>query len=399
MFADGKKRATMSGSSQLVDAVMLAEFDIDKGSVCRVQYPREVGDAGLLAELMLPEGAHNHSQDWTVFMLNRPAAPVAAADSGVHDGASGGSDGHARGEPGDSGHDGSDASGGAPVDSGNTSSSLGAAAAPTAASEPPCGGQCWAVHAYRYQESGTDDPGWVLMDGGESGEAVDIRDNNDDGDGAHAVTLELASDGQPLPAGATRLIIVVELGGGQRLRLQHHDELQYSALQGDFASMYSLEGEAYGLHFREVAQQESFAAAVEKAAAAAVPPQPMLWCLNHVSNRRDATVRRGAQVKALAIASRYQWVHVWKPVLLLAVDRMYSLSTGYAPGGSPLTPKPTDDCARDARTRSRWRDVTDRRWRHAHCMAGWASTRRVSSSSAAYFSTRSTRSLPMLCRR
>ena len=36
-----------------VTAVMLAEFDIDKGSVCRVQYPHEVGDSGLLAELML----------------------------------------------------------------------------------------------------------------------------------------------------------------------------------------------------------------------------------------------------------------------------------------------------------------------------------------------------------
>ena len=43
-----------------VEAVLFAEFDIDKGSVCRVQYPRDVGDASILAELMLPEGAHNH---------------------------------------------------------------------------------------------------------------------------------------------------------------------------------------------------------------------------------------------------------------------------------------------------------------------------------------------------
>ena len=43
-----------------VEAVIFAEFDIDKGSICRVQYPRDVGDPGLLAELMLPEGAHNH---------------------------------------------------------------------------------------------------------------------------------------------------------------------------------------------------------------------------------------------------------------------------------------------------------------------------------------------------
>ena len=34
------------------------------------------------------------------------------------------------------------------------------------------------------------------------------------------------------------------------------------------------------------------------------------------------------QVKALAICSRFQFIHVWKPLLLLAVDRLYSLSTG-----------------------------------------------------------------------
>ena len=45
-----------------VEAVLLSEFDIDKGSVCRVQYPNKVGDEGYLAELMLPEGAHNHFQ-------------------------------------------------------------------------------------------------------------------------------------------------------------------------------------------------------------------------------------------------------------------------------------------------------------------------------------------------
>ena len=28
---------------------------------------------------MLPEGAHNHFQDWTFFMLNRPKPPPAAA--------------------------------------------------------------------------------------------------------------------------------------------------------------------------------------------------------------------------------------------------------------------------------------------------------------------------------
>lgn len=42
-------------------AVLVAEFDIDKGSVIRAQYPAPVDAAeDALAELMLPEGAHNH---------------------------------------------------------------------------------------------------------------------------------------------------------------------------------------------------------------------------------------------------------------------------------------------------------------------------------------------------
>ena len=260
-----------------MDAVIAAEFDIDKGSVCRVQYPRDVGDASLLAELMLPEGAHNHFQDWTVFVLNRPDASADKPNDGSSNGAaSGDQQKHAAGSSVSDEH--------------------------------------WPVHAYRYSEGGTDEPGWVLIDspgGGDAGAAAH-----------HEAFLELGGGTTP------GLVLVVDLGGGEKIRLRHHDELQYSALQPDFASIYSIEGDAYGLHFRAAAQQEAFAAAVEKAAAAAAPPPPMLWCLNHVSNRRDATVRRGAQVKALAICSRFRWVHVWKPVLLLAVDRMYALSTG-----------------------------------------------------------------------
>ena len=58
----------------------------------------------------------------------------------------------------------------------------------------------------------------------------------------------------------------------------------------------------------------------------------MLWCLNHVANRRDKTVRRGAQVKALAICSRFQFIHVWTPpptltrTLTLSLSRTLTLS-------------------------------------------------------------------------
>ena len=39
------------------------------------QYPSEIpgyeSEGGFFAENMLPEGAHNHEEDWTVFFLNR----------------------------------------------------------------------------------------------------------------------------------------------------------------------------------------------------------------------------------------------------------------------------------------------------------------------------------------
>ncbi|KOO53099.1 protein mesa [Chrysochromulina tobinii] len=254
------------GGAVMVEAVMMAEFDIDKGSVCRIQYPRDVGDKHLLAELMLPEGAHNHFEDWTVFMLGGSAdMPSITASS----------------------------------------------AKPTTELLR----KRWTVHAYRYN----DDP-----NAEEQGawEIIRSPSPNPEQDSPDTISLEL---GGTMP---TPLFLVIDLGDGQTLRFVHHEELQYAALQPDFASMYSLEGAALGIHFLAAEDQEEFRVAIETLAAASAAPQPLLWCLNHVSSRRDATVRRGAQVKALAVCSRFQFIHVWKPVLVLAVDRMFMLSTG-----------------------------------------------------------------------
>lgn len=52
--------------------ILLAEFDIDQGSVLSHQYPYPTGvDEQLLAELMIPDGVHDHAEDWTVFFLNQ----------------------------------------------------------------------------------------------------------------------------------------------------------------------------------------------------------------------------------------------------------------------------------------------------------------------------------------
>ena len=74
--------------SQFIEAVLFAEFDIDKGSVLRQQYPEKVSDdEGLLAELMLPEG----SRARTTTSRTRPlygeranlAAPLAASSGNM----------------------------------------------------------------------------------------------------------------------------------------------------------------------------------------------------------------------------------------------------------------------------------------------------------------------------
>ncbi|KAF9159442.1 hypothetical protein DFQ26_006521 [Actinomortierella ambigua] len=57
---------------QHVTTILLAEFDIDQGSVLAHQYPSRItSDNHVLAELMLPDGAHLRTEDWTIFFLNQ----------------------------------------------------------------------------------------------------------------------------------------------------------------------------------------------------------------------------------------------------------------------------------------------------------------------------------------
>ncbi|KAJ1919805.1 hypothetical protein H4219_001714 [Mycoemilia scoparia] len=55
-----------------VDYILVAEFDIDEGSILRHQYPQPTGaDENHIAELMLPDGAHLRENDWTLFFFNQ----------------------------------------------------------------------------------------------------------------------------------------------------------------------------------------------------------------------------------------------------------------------------------------------------------------------------------------
>jgi len=60
------------GIENHVEYILVASFDIDRGSIMEHQYPTAIsGDETMLAELMLPDQAHVRSQDWTIFFLHK----------------------------------------------------------------------------------------------------------------------------------------------------------------------------------------------------------------------------------------------------------------------------------------------------------------------------------------
>ncbi|KAI0656871.1 spindle pole body interacting protein [Cubamyces menziesii] len=76
----------MSQDVQHCSFVLVADFDIDRGAQLAYQFPQPLGtDEGLLANLMLPDGAERQPIDWTVFFLNQTPfntiQPVLALDN------------------------------------------------------------------------------------------------------------------------------------------------------------------------------------------------------------------------------------------------------------------------------------------------------------------------------
>lgn len=47
---------------------------------------------------------------------------------------------------------------------------------------------------------------------------------------------------------------------------------------------------------------------------------PLMYVLNLVNTKQDSTVKRGAIVKAMAICTRHSFLHIYKPLLLLALE-------------------------------------------------------------------------------
>ncbi|KAJ9615126.1 hypothetical protein H2200_001200 [Cladophialophora chaetospira] len=54
---------------------------------------------------------------------------------------------------------------------------------------------------------------------------------------------------------------------------------------------------------------------------------PLMYVLNLVNTKQDATVKRGAVVKAMAICTRHSFLHIYKPLLLLALEDYFKTPT------------------------------------------------------------------------
>lgn len=50
---------------------------------------------------------------------------------------------------------------------------------------------------------------------------------------------------------------------------------------------------------------------------------PLIYVLNLVNTKQDNTVKRGAIVKAMAICTRHSFLHIYKPLLLLALEEYF----------------------------------------------------------------------------
>mmetsp|Transcript_24426 Transcript_24426/g.34241 ORF Transcript_24426/g.34241 Transcript_24426/m.34241 type:complete len:672 (+) Transcript_24426:134-2149(+) len=260
-----------------VEYVLVAEFDIDKGSTITFQYPEATGeDTQLLAELMLPDGAHKRDDDWTVFFLFRPDTP--------------GLDKTPKPKP------------------------------KKAQKDVVRSVQNVEAYAYEYSEENRNQ-GWVQL-------------------GTDKKHITLTPDAIE--------ITTKENSNITKSSINKHTELSYTQLEPQFVCVLTEQGTAIGFRFstadtetifiehleylvkkvqdEEKAKEEKKKEEEQEAVVVPVTPRkkPFLYCLNLVHNQKDSSVRRGAVVKAMAVCTTHQYIQVYKPLIILALQKFFA---------------------------------------------------------------------------
>ncbi|KAI3660415.1 hypothetical protein MP638_002498, partial [Amoeboaphelidium occidentale] len=231
-----------------VEAILVADFDIDIGSSLSYCYPSEflpnvkrynkITDQ-YLAELMLPDGAHLRDEDWTFFYLNQKPQ---VKQTGVL---------------------------------------------------PYC-----------------------------IGDSISIRVLKKEGD-------VLSYEGQPaiIKLEAEKVLIKIQEGAiTQEVIFDEEFEINKST-----DNVFTLEQKPNTVSFtidtrddedKWKAYQKYHAERSQNAESKTKKKQrePLLYCINLVRTKHIAGIKRGARVKAMAICTRHQFLHVFRPLLILALE-------------------------------------------------------------------------------
>ena len=263
-------------------------------------------DEQTIADAMIPEGMHNHTKDSTVFLLNRPTN----------------------------------------------------SASPRAVPPPPP--RRWRVRIYRYdnQTKAPNPPVWIPLgerwlslrtqapaaicldptegsarcrEGANGGEGANCGEDNGVGEIKGAGARAGGADGEGS--------LIVPL----------HASLQWSALQPDFASLYTPEGICLGVHCASAQERTELGGLVEGVNGSGVGSNdggvgsnggvglyggegssgsratPPLWALAHVRNRRSRSVRRGSHILSLALCARHRHIACFGPQLEQGLERIFAL--------------------------------------------------------------------------
>eukprot|EP01133_Synstelium_polycarpum_P015281 gene15281-18090_t len=257
-----------------VEFILLAEFDIDVGSKVKYQYPHPTGeDESLLAEFMLPDGAHKRDDDWTVFFLNRP----------------------------------------------DPEGFLSKNKKPAPKADKPL---CPPIEAFIYKFSeDQESKGWVMLDS----------------DKLHLHVYRST-------------ITVIGKNNTVTTKIDKHIDLEHTQLEPLFDCVLTDSGTALGVRFSEAAEEELFLSHINRmikevteekqlestkktdgAEVATIDPtnnttkpKEFLYCLNFMNNQKDETVRRGAIVKSLAICTTHQFIHIYKPFMILGIQKYFN---------------------------------------------------------------------------
>ena len=302
------------GKKNFAEHIILAEFDIDRGASIRCQYPVPTGgEEQFLAEMMLPDGVHNRKDDWTVFFLNRDEKDAAE----------------------------------------NLKRSK----------------QQWEKKEFlkRNPEIAAAEAKKQQMIQERERKKVALR-SQEPFDG---YLYELTNESEWVLKGKFFVFLYEfmnriefkeskQIENDSRFVINTHPHLDYVSMEPLYSAVITDSGATFGLRLSNPEHQTLWTTQIEgmiatlsnagapddeqvdlcidteipNSSSGSLPPcpisdelPPFLYCLNKVVNKPDERVRRGAVVKAIAICSRYSFVHIYRPLLILALDQVHSLQT------------------------------------------------------------------------